>query len=98
MTRRDVLKNLCLANFRNQNEKEMFDINISHALAKLKRIEEAERLTEEEIKLSLIIAIQNAKTRGEFNKSPALYFIGMREVEFLAQAILSAQSRKREEI
>ncbi len=35
----------------------------------------------------IILAIQDARTKGEFAKSPSLYFIGEKEVDIIADAI-----------
>ncbi len=42
----------------------------------------------------IILAIQNARTKGEFAKSPSLYFIGQKEVDLIANAIRQEMGEK----
>jgi len=62
---------------------------ISEALSQLKQ--SVAGLSVGEIATSLIVAIQNARTKQKFLKSPYLSFINRENVEYLAQAIHSAQ-------
>ena len=51
------------------------------------RLEKLDEEKVEKVEKVLISAIQDAKTKGEFNKSPSLYFLGRSEVKLFAHAI-----------